>query len=339
MDKDKDDRTQADQAFLNEELESLYRKVAEERLADAASFKDVPLDESEFRHEPGISGDKTPAAKAGRGLNGANAVAKFLMFFVPAFLILGFAFFIWPTPYEHASIRHGGKKCLVKTNRFTDSKSYFYNGRWLTALPPDISLRMPDPLSIKSPGDTSRQITPSTAEDIIESKEEAPKSPPEALQPQAIPAAKPPDPASLAEEPKQELAVHEADPVVSPQSKSRAKTEAKPEVSARTKALSRLDVAAPPPVSAKKKNAKQALSKSKPYTIQVGAFRSEDDLNAFMQEHKRRSDMHWARARVKNQIWYRAFIGRFADQTDAKRYMKKKKIDAAYPGCFVQKSG
>jgi cell division septation protein DedD len=338
MDKDKDDRTQADQAFLNEELESLYRKVAEERLADAASFKDVPLDESEFRHEPGISGYKTPAAKAGRGLNGANAVAKFLMFFVPAFLILGFAFFIWPTPYDHTSIRHGGKKYLVKTNRFTDSKSYFYNGRWLTALPSDISLRMPDPLSIKSPGDTPRQITPPMAEDAIESKEETPKSPPDAVQPQAIPAATP-DPASLAEGPNQELAVHEAEPVIRPQLKSQAKTAAKPKVSTRTKSLSSLDVAVQPPVSAKKKSAKQALSKSKPYTIQVGAFRSEDDLNAFMQEHKRRSDMHWARARVKDQIWYRAFIGRFADQAAARQYMKKKKIDAAYPGCFVQKSG
>lgn len=339
MSKNRDDRTPADQEFLNEELENLYRKVAEEKPADEVSLKDVPLDESEFRREPGSSAGKAPAAKAGRSFNGADRIAKFFMFFIPAFLILGFAYFIWPTPHDYASVKHGDKNYLVKTNRFTGSKSYFYNGRWSTALPPDISLRMPDPLTILSSDDAVTRMDSPGAE---ENNREAQNQAAEEVQSPSIAGVQPPDPASLAEGTDREAALKETVTVKEEKDAARTgvknvvKPEAVREASTPGEPVSRAEIAVPP---AAKKSVKQALSKRKPYAVQVGAFRSRDDLNAFLQDHKGRSDMHWGKVRIKDQVWYRAFVGHFADREAAKRYMKKKKMENTYPGCFVQKAG
>ncbi len=84
---------------------------------------------------------------------------------------------------------------------------------------------------------------------------------------------------------------------------------------------------------------KESRPGQKPYAVQIRAFQNEKELNVFLREKdvKKRRDIHWSKTRIKDQVWYRVFLGRFPDQDAARKYMQKNKIDSRYPGSFVQK--
>ncbi|OPX41384.1 MAG: hypothetical protein B1H13_02390 [Desulfobacteraceae bacterium 4484_190.3] len=84
------------------------------------------------------------------------------------------------------------------------------------------------------------------------------------------------------------------------------------------------------------KDAEQA-TKAKTYTIQVIARRDLESVKRVVKDLKEKGmDAHWARADIEGRgVWYRVFIGHFADREDAVRYMTEKGIEKSYPGSWV----
>ncbi len=120
------DRQESDQGFLNHELESLYHKIADEKLTDTAEG-DLPRDE--IRIAPGRPERKgqteDPEADRESGMLGGNRVARLFLFTVPVLVIAAFVLFIWPTPYEYSTLKTSDRTYLVKTNRLTHTKVFF----------------------------------------------------------------------------------------------------------------------------------------------------------------------------------------------------------------------
>jgi len=66
------------------------------------------------------------------------------------------------------------------------------------------------------------------------------------------------------------------------------------------------------------------------------------DLNMakeFVETQKKSGQqVYLAKIKVKDGgVWYRVYLGRFADQAQAARYMKEKKVKEFFPACFIQK--
>ncbi len=82
----------------------------------------------------------------------------------------------------------------------------------------------------------------------------------------------------------------------------------------------------------------QPLSKKR-YTIQIKADKDLKKINELSDILKERGlDAYWEEVDIKNKgRWYRIFIGRFADASEAAKYMKENKIGISYPGSFIQK--
>jgi septal ring-binding cell division protein DamX len=77
------------------------------------------------------------------------------------------------------------------------------------------------------------------------------------------------------------------------------------------------------------------------YSIQIRAFQDEAKANAFLREVKgdKRSIRIQKAVQEDHKIWYRVLIGRFKNRNEALGYLKKKKIQEAYPGSFIQHAG
>ncbi|MFB3925298.1 MAG: SPOR domain-containing protein [Syntrophales bacterium] len=74
------------------------------------------------------------------------------------------------------------------------------------------------------------------------------------------------------------------------------------------------------------------------YAVQVRAFRSQDEVKAFMEANSDTHQFHWSKVRIPGRgVWYRVFIGHFALSNEASRYIKENGIEKSFPGCFVQK--
>jgi cell division septation protein DedD len=98
------------------------------------------------------------------------------------------------------------------------------------------------------------------------------------------------------------------------------------------------------PKVASKKEAPSEKQSSQPaetkgYAIQVSAMRDWNIAKEFVEMQKKSGwQVYLAQIKVKDQgVWYRVYIGRFADKAEAARYMKEKKIKEIFPGCFIQK--
>ena len=78
---------------------------------------------------------------------------------------------------------------------------------------------------------------------------------------------------------------------------------------------------------------------TKGYAIQIAAMRN---LNAAQElaekERKSGQPVYWAIIKSKDQgVLHGVYIGRFANKTEAARYIKEKKMKEFFPGCFIQK--
>jgi cell division septation protein DedD len=98
------------------------------------------------------------------------------------------------------------------------------------------------------------------------------------------------------------------------------------------------------PKVASKKEAPSEKQSSQPaetkgYAIQVSAMRDWNIAKEFVETQKKSGwQVYLAQIKVKDQgVWYRVYIGRFADKAEAARYMKEKKIKEIFPECFIQK--
>jgi cell division septation protein DedD len=80
-------------------------------------------------------------------------------------------------------------------------------------------------------------------------------------------------------------------------------------------------------------------AKTKGYAIQVSAMRDLNMAKEFVESQKKSGQpVYLVKMRTKGQgVWYRIYIGHFADKAEAARYMQEKKIKEFFPECFVQK--
>jgi len=81
-------------------------------------------------------------------------------------------------------------------------------------------------------------------------------------------------------------------------------------------------------------------AQAKGYAIQVSAMRDLNMAQEFVEAQKKgqQPEVYLAIIRAKDGgVWYRVYIGRFADKVEAARYMKEKKIKKFFPECFIQK--
>ncbi len=320
------------QGNLLNELETMYKKVSEEKPGDPGILKDSPPG-NDFQTEPAQL--LSPADRSSRSKKGSANLAKFFLYSVPIVLIAAFALFIWPTPYQYGALKQGGRIYLVKTNRLTNFKSYFYGGKWMNSPLPDASgLRLPDPLSVTSPGDVPMQIPepPAAAQKPDAAPSAAQKMDPSlttAKVQEAIktPAKEPDRPVKKEIKPEPKMQVP-----IKPDTASQGPMKEEP---ARAAVQEKSVQAKAEPIL--KNTATKLTAKKKPYAVQIRAFQSRGEMKKFFAAHQDERDLHWARVKTGKGTWYRVFIGRFGGQEEAKIYIRKNQIEAAYPGSFVQK--
>ncbi len=97
------------------------------------------------------------------------------------------------------------------------------------------------------------------------------------------------------------------------------------------------------PKAAGKKEApseKQARqpSMAKGCIIQVSAMGDLNLAKEFVEKQKRSGqEVHLAKIKSKDErVWYIVYIGSFADQVEAARYMKEKNLKRLFPNCFIK---
>lgn len=81
----------------------------------------------------------------------------------------------------------------------------------------------------------------------------------------------------------------------------------------------------------------EKLVANKPYAIQIKAGRDRESVKKFVAILKKKGvDAHLARVNIEGKgVWYKVFIGHFANNKDAVKYMREKGIDKSYPGSWV----
>ncbi|MGD0626716.1 MAG: SPOR domain-containing protein [Thermodesulfobacteriota bacterium] len=140
-----------------------------------------------------------------------------------------------------------------------------------------------------------------------------------------IPVAKPSAPPALPAPPlpAQPPALSEKEPIPTPTTKPGPAEE--PEVAIKREAPSEKQASRP--------------AETKGYAIQVSAMRDLNLAKEFVETQKKSGQpVYLAKIRAKDRgMWYRIYIGHFADEAEAARYMKEKKIKEFFPECFIQK--
>ena len=92
----------------------------------------------------------------------------------------------------------------------------------------------------------------------------------------------------------------------------------------------------------KKKESTDSVSisaKEKPFAIQVKAFNNWPEAQTALAAIKKTGvDAHYVTVPLGDRgTWYRILIGRFKDPVEAMQFMKKKRMEDFYEGCFIQK--
>jgi len=126
-----------DKELINE-LESMYRQVAEENIGDTKSaLQKIPL-----ALETDSTERQTPPPRR----------PKTGIFLLSLFLIPLMGFFLWPQIYHEGLTKSGDKIYPVRTNKITGGKSYFYKDKWRSnPLPTARPVRSPITISMESP--------------------------------------------------------------------------------------------------------------------------------------------------------------------------------------------
>jgi cell division septation protein DedD len=80
-------------------------------------------------------------------------------------------------------------------------------------------------------------------------------------------------------------------------------------------------------------------AETKAYAIQVSAMRDLNRAKEFVETQKKSGQpFYFAKIKIKDRgVWYRIYLGPFADKAEAARYMEEKKIKEFFPECFIQK--
>lgn len=80
-------------------------------------------------------------------------------------------------------------------------------------------------------------------------------------------------------------------------------------------------------------------AETKGYVIQVSAMQDLTMAKEFVETQKKSGQpVYLVKIKAKDRgVWYRVYIGRFADKAEAARYMKEKKIKEFFPECFIRK--
>jgi cell division septation protein DedD len=80
-------------------------------------------------------------------------------------------------------------------------------------------------------------------------------------------------------------------------------------------------------------------AKTKGYAIQVSAVRDLNTAKEFVETQKKSGrPLYLAKIRIKDRgVWYRIYLGHFANRAEAARYMEEKKIKEFFPECFIQR--
>jgi cell division septation protein DedD len=100
-----------------------------------------------------------------------------------------------------------------------------------------------------------------------------------------------------------------------------------------------------PKVVSKKEAPSENLASQAPettgYAIQVSAMRDLNLAKEFVEEQKKSGQkVYLAKIKIKEGgVWYRVYLGHFANKREAARYLKEKKVKEFFPACFVQKLG
>jgi septal ring-binding cell division protein DamX len=71
----------------------------------------------------------------------------------------------------------------------------------------------------------------------------------------------------------------------------------------------------------------------------VSAIRDLNMAKEFVETQKKSGQaLYWAKITTKDRgVWYRIYLGHFANRAEAARYMEEKKIKEIFPECFIQK--
>jgi hypothetical protein len=224
-----------------------------------------------------------------------------------AFLVVVLAGLFWPTLYHslyhYKTIQSGDRTYQVRTNRITGGMTYFDGGKWNNP---------PIPAAKPSAAPALPALTP-------------PAKPPEQLAKEPVPAAKPsaapalPPVAPPGKPPEQSA----KEPILAPPTEPGPAEE--PEVAIKKEAPSEKPISKP--------------AKTKLYAIQVSAMQDLNLAKEFVESQKKSGQpVYLAKIRTKDRgVWYRIYIGHFAGEAEAARYMKEKKIKESFPECFIQK--
>ena len=80
-------------------------------------------------------------------------------------------------------------------------------------------------------------------------------------------------------------------------------------------------------------------AEAKGYAIQVSAVRDLNTAKEFVETQKKSGQpLYLAKIKIKDRgVWYRIYLGHFANRAEAARYMEEKKIKEFFPECFIQK--
>lgn len=215
--------------------------------------------------------------------------------------VLVLAGLFWPTLYHYNTIQSGNRTYQARTNRLTGSMAYFDRGKWNTPPLPEAKPSAAPALPALAP--PAQPSEPLAKRPMLEAQTSA--SP-------ALPA---PTPPALSSEP----STKEPAPATKPGSAG------EPGVAIKKEAPSEKQSSQP--------------AKIKGYVIQVSAMRDLKLAKEFVETQKKSGQpVYLAKIKGKDRrVWYRIYIGHFADQAEAVRYIKEKKIKEFFLECFIRK--
>lgn len=218
-----------------------------------------------------------------------------------------FLFLLWPTVYHYDSLQVGNKVYPLRINRLTAHPAYFDGKAWV-----DFPL----------PGDS----TPRQAVNA------APITVPPVMTPPEITAAPP-------------AAADRTEGKAGPPHFRRAEPAPKPIPSPSPAASYPDQGTMPPPVSSQARPNRSTAVKIRPrkergYTIQIRAFRDEQDARSFADAVKETEPgIHLETILLEGSgVWHRVVVGDFKTENEALKYYTMKKIKEQFPGSFLRES-
>jgi cell division septation protein DedD len=229
---------------------------------------------------------------------------------VATMVVLTFMFLVWPTLYHYDSLKVGTKIYPLRINRLTAHLAYFDGKAWL-----DSSIL--DDITSQQAVDSQ----PFPARSVITPPEIAALPVPPFVEPAEGNAAGPPSTR------RSETLMNPMPFTSSADSYSNAGNVPSPPVS----------VKAPPnPPNAMK----IARDKEKRYSIQIKAFRGEQEAQAFADDMKKMEpEIHIETVLLEGSgVWHRILLGNFKTENEALSYFTVKKAKELYPGSFIKKS-